>query len=268
MDLIVESGATKASWCLLGEGGFRTVETRGINLAHMDQCVVAPVAWEALEKLGVREEDISRVYFYAAGLIDRPDLPVFRAAKVEYASDLVAAARAVCGREPGIAAILGTGSNSCEWDGEKIVANFHGAGFILGDEGSASALGKAFVSDFLKDLVPEGIAAEFSSRFPSDYSTIVRNVYKGDAPAGYLGSFAPFIMDHFGDPYVRELARENFRSFIRRTLLRYRRLPVGAVGGFGYAYQDILREVAAEEGVEIRTVIKSPLDGLVNYHGL
>ena len=169
---------------------------------------------------------------------------------------------------PGIAAILGTGSSSCFYDGEKIVGNVPSGGFILGDEGSAATLGKLFLSDFLKGLVPQVVADDFASRYPSDYQSIVASVYRSQAPSAYLGGLAQFIMEHYDHPYIKELVDGNFRSFINRCLKQYdtEGFPVGVVGGFAYALKDIFLRIASEEGVTISRIIKAPIDGLTEYH--
>ena len=184
-------------------------------------------------------------------------------------TDLIGAARAACGHEPGIAAILGTGSNSCQFDGNSIVRRVYSSGFILGDEGSAATLGKLFISDFLKGFVPEAVAKDFARRFPSDYATIVENVYRNpDSPSSYLGSFAPFILEHYDDSYIKELVDGNFRAFIRRSIKQYdyQRYPVGVIGGFGYALRDIFTRIAAEEGIRISCFYPAPVEGLIKYH--
>ena len=222
------------------------------------------------------DEKISRIYFYTAGVVTEEIS--FQVAQIlrsffpdvscDIQDDLTGAARAVCGHKAGIAAILGTGSNSCLFDGEKIVQRVYSCGYILGDEGSAATLGKLFIADFLKGLVPEKIAQEFSSRHECSYPVIVEKVYRSkESPSGYLGSFAPFIMEHYDDAYIRELVEGNFRAFIRRSLKQYdKSYPVGVVGGFGYALKDIFEKVAHEEGVKVSGFIKSPIDGLIKYH--
>ncbi len=253
-----------------------------MNLASADPGFVSAVLSEAVSGLNPSGEEVKALHFYAAGLIATGDPvpenasgidPVLRSAfpcaSIEYASDLIGAARAVCGREAGVAVILGTGSNTCEYDGEKIVRNVRSGGFILGDEGSASRLGRLFVSDFLKGLVPEPVASDFAAAYDTDYQTIVRNVYKGDSPAGYLGSFAPFIAGYYGTcPYVRDLVRENFLALFDRCLSRYGEtgMKIGVVGGFGAAMKDVFLEIAALKGVSVGVIEASPVEGLVRYH--
>lgn len=285
MTLIVESGATKTDWlALAGDGSRVSVRTGGMNISSMPQDVVNEVVESAgAEFRGKGISHFKSIHFYAAGLICQPGESVpsmaatldkvlrgfFPEASIEYASDTLAAARAVCGHSPGIAAILGTGSNNCFYDGEKIVKNVRSGGFILGDEGGAGRLGKLFMSDFLKGLVPEPVATEFARDFEVDYMTVVKNVYKGETPAGYLGAFAPWITSRYDScPYVKELVDSNFRDFFERVLKQYDTdsYPVGVVGGFGYANMDILQRLSTPYGIKFSKIIKAPIEGLVEYH--
>ena len=286
MIIIVESGASKTDWCAAsGDAAPINVRTAGMNLATMPQDAVAEIVGEAIRQFKEKglDGDVSEIHFYAAGLIVREGEEVpsqaesldkslkacFPEAVIEYASDLLDAARAVCGHRPGIAAILGTGSNSCLFDGEKIVRNVRSAGFILGDEGGGARLGRLFMSDFLKGLVPGPVSDEFAEAFKVDYMTVVQNVYRGDAPSKYLGSFAPWILERYGTcEYVRNLVNQNFKDFIERALKQYDidRYPVGVVGGFGYAHRAILKKVAEPYGIRFSTIIPTPIEGLVEYH--
>ncbi len=286
MIIIVESGATKTDWCAAApEREAIDVRTAGMNLATMDQNVIEDIVREAVAALMEKglSGEVSEIHFYAAGLIvaegekvpsqakglDKVLKAIFPAAAMEYASDLLDAARAVCGHRPGIAAIMGTGSNSCMFDGEKVVKNVRSAGFILGDEGGGARLGRLFMSDFLKGLVPDPVSGEFARDFTVDYMTVVRNVYRGDAPSKYLGSFAPWILERYDtSEYVRGLVDQNFKDFIERALKQYDidKYPVGVVGGFGYAHREILRKVAEPYGISFSTIIPAPIEGLVEYH--
>ena len=224
---------------------------------------------------------IDEVHLYAAGLFpsEEQDSPYqilrntlernFPDAEIHLEIDLLAAARAVCGHEAGIALILGTGSNTCEYDGEKIVRKVSSGGFILGDEGSASALGRAFIADYIKGLVPGCIARAFEEKYDMSYPEIVHNVYRGKSPAGYLGRFAPDILSYYGtDYYMQNLVDENFRLFIARCIkpINSGNLPVGVVGGFGYACRDILTALGAQDGVRFSTFLASPSEALIKFH--
>ncbi len=270
MKLIVDCGATSADWCLLEEGGMRTVRTSGFNLAHTPEAGLRAILEDAARQIG---PGVTQVFFYAAGLVGESPVDLtnwFPGAQVEYASDMLGTARAVCGRERGIAAILGTGANTCQYSGSGIEKQVPCGGFILGDEGSASVLGRLFVTDFLKNQVPESIAQAFAGRFEADYRSIVRQVYAGSAPARWLGSIAPFLMERYQDSeYVRRLVDGNFCSFIERTLRQYdTALPVGVVGSFGYACRSILCRLGDLYGIQFNHFMASPLDGLVTYHAL
>jgi N-acetylglucosamine kinase-like BadF-type ATPase len=280
MKIIVESGASKSDWRLIGKDGRekRKLLAGGMNVSTMQMKGISEIIHEAGQILtDAAESKISSVHFYTAGVITddiRSDLSsvlssVFPDAEIEIQNDLTAAARAACGHNPGIVAIIGTGSNSCQYDGKEIVKRVYSSGYILGDEGSAATLGKLFIADFLKGLVPEHISREFSSRYDSSYATIVENVYRsGSSPSGYLGSFAPFIMEHYSDSYIKSLVDRNFRDFFRRSIKQYdyEDCPVGIVGGFGFALRDIILSVAEEEGVKISGFMQCPIEGLIRYH--
>ncbi len=285
MILIVESGATKSDWRAISRDGkeMKKVISEGVNVSTMKAGTIREIILTTIKKIisetdaQFAHEGVSRIYFYCAGVVTEDVGAVIReafaeavpGASCEIGSDLIAAARAACGHSEGIAAIVGTGSNSCLYDGTQIIGRVYSGGFILGDEGSAATLGKLFIADFLKGLVPAEIAADFAARYDSDYATIVQNVYRSEtSPSGYLGSLAPFIMEHYDNDYIRELVEGNFRSFIRRSLKQYdtEHYPVGVVGGFGYALKEIFTKVANEEGVRISRFIKEPIDGLIAYH--
>ena len=253
----------------------KRIITEGINVSTMKSDTIKNIISETADQLA--QDCISEIYFYTAGVVTKEIAGELKSilkkaipdATCDIQNDLTAAARAVCGHSTGIAAILGTGSNSCLFDGEKIIQRVYSCGYILGDEGSAATLGKLFIADFLKGLVPAEIAADFAARYDSDYATIVQNVYRSEtSPSGYLGSLAPFIMEHYDNDYIRELVEGNFRAFIRRSLKQYdtERYQVGVVGGFGYALKEIFTKVAEEEGVRISRFIKEPIDGLIAYH--
>lgn len=279
MKVIIESGATKSDWRLISErdSSQRQLIAEGTNVSTMSMSAIGSIIHSTCMSIKEMGEPVTGVYMYTAGVLT-PEITSqlvqffideFGNIDCDIQTDLTAAARAACGHEPGIAAILGTGSNSCQYDGSSIVKRVYSSGFILGDEGSAATLGKLFVADFLKGLVPKYISDDFSSRYKTDYAEIVNNVYKSSgSPSAYLGNFAPFIMEYYDDPYIHNLVDENFRAFIRRSIRQYDydRYPVGVVGGFGYALKDIFVRIAKEEGVTIARFIKAPIEGLIDYH--
>ena len=281
MRLIIESGATKGDWRVVTNAGEQQEQilTLGTNVSTMSMRAIEDIIRGACEQICDKGLHIEEVYMYTAGVVTEEVTEylslLFRTllscAKVEICDDLTGAARAACGHRAGIAAILGTGSNSCQYDGEKIVKRVYSSGFILGDEGSAATLGKLFIADFLKGLVPEDIAADFRSRYPSDYATIIANVYRSTgSPSAYLGSLAPFIVGYYDNPYIKSLVDNNFRAFITRSLRQYDvdKYPIGVVGGFGNALKEIFSRVAEQEGVRVERFISNPIEELIKYHSI
>ena len=278
MKIIADCGATKSEWRVLhSDGSVSNLTAQGINASAMSAESIIRIISDIKEQISATDTSDAEIYLYMAGFpsdalkAEITDIfsQGFIVSHIEFQTDLTAAARAVCGHRPGIAAILGTGSNSCQYDGEKIVKQVYSGGFILGDEGGAATLGKLFISDFIKGLVPSEIAEDFKSRFPSDYSSIVASIYKSaSSPSGYLGSLAPFIMEHYDHPYTKELVDGNFRSFLRRCIKQYDTdtNSVGIVGSFGYNLQDIINGIAEEEGLTISIYLRDPIDALVKYH--
>ena len=283
MNLIVDSGATKSIWCVSDGAWHREITLPGINFAQADPQKVGAVVYEAIRSVREMQKQhegpaIDAIYVYGAGIVSQASaLPLhlclermLPGVEKNYASDLLGAARAVCGREPGIAAIIGTGSNTCQWDGEKVAAKVDSGGYILGDEGGSAVLGRLFLADFIKGLVPEEVTSAFKEKFPpADYPSIVQKVYREEAPARYLGTFAPFLISWYAkSDYVHDLMDRHFQAFFERTVLRYERLPIGVIGGFGNACRDILTVLARRYGVEITKFYPTPLEGLIAYHAV
>lgn len=263
--LIADCGATKADWLL---SGGRLLRTEGFNLAQTPLPKLRAILDSVAKEVG---PDVGEVHFYAAALVDTPPVNLsdwFPHASIHWYSDLIAAAHAALGHREGIAAIVGTGANTCQWNGEKVVKKVPCGGFILGDEGSAAVLGRLFLTDFLKGFVPEEIARAFRARFASDYPTLVSHVYSRPGPARYLGAYAPFLLENYAHPYVKALVDGNFRQLFERTIGQYDALPVGVVGGFGYACRDILQTLGAEYGVTFSAFLPSPINGLKSYYGI
>lgn len=276
MIVIVESGATKSDWRLVSPSG-EQLERKllpGINVSTANREHNIETLEKGLSELGGNSLD--GIYFYTAGIVTpelREYLDAFIRARVkvkevEICTDLVAAARAVCGRRPGIVAILGTGSNTCFYNGSVVSQKVRSGGYIIGDEGGGACLGKLFLADYIKGLVPEAVAKDFESGFDSSYEGIVAGVYRSESPAGYLGSMAPFILSHYDDPYIKDLVDGNFRAFVQRALKRYDtdRYPVGVVGGFGWANREIFTRLCEEAGVRLGTFLPEPIEGLIRYH--
>ena len=283
MKLIVESGATKTAWRSLSSDGIvREALTSGLNPTCLDEEHCRDIMRSAIPTLNPSGETVEHVYFYGAGLVSEESASMLRTcldmwcpfATVEFHSDILAAARALFGDGSGVVAIMGTGSNSCLYENGSIVRNIRPGGYILGDEGGGASLGKAFLADFVKGLLPSEIEKGMVEETGLDYAQVVRKVYKEPAASAFMASFAPFIMKRIEHPYMYRLVSDCLESFVRRALSRYssedascaRR--VGVVGSFGCACQDILERIGKEHGLEFVKFLKSPIDELVKYHGI
>ena len=274
--VIVESGATKSEWRVLDRDGreIKRFLRAGTNVSTMRMKEVKAMLTEAILSEGL--EQVDGFYLYTAGIVTQEiHLELVEhlrslscLGEIDVQNDLMGAARGACGHEAGIAAILGTGSNTCFYDGESLSQKVYAGGYVIGDDGSGAALGKLFLADFIKGLVPDPLAADFAKEFDASYAGIVQGVYKSPSPSRYLGSIAPLILRHYDEPYAKALVDRNFQVFIDRSLLRYdvACYPVGIVGGFGWACQDILRPLCEKAGIRISRFVKSPIEGLCAYH--
>ena len=275
MILVADSGSTKVDWVAIKKDGtIVSVKTAGINPVFITKEKIVNILEMSL--VPVIGNKVEKVYFYGAGVVSdtvSEDLysaftEVFPGVTCSAASDMLAAARALCGNKPGIACIMGTGANSCFFDGEKMTEHVNAGGFILGDEASGGYFGKRLVSDFIKGLLPKDLNDEFIKRYDLDYLKIVDKVYKQPVPSRFLASFSYFMEDFRNTEYMQKLLKSGFRDFIERNIYSYdyKHYAVNLVGSIAYVFQKELKEVAAECGVTIGTILKSPIDGLVDYH--
>lgn len=277
MIIVIESGSTKADWRSVSDDGtVRSLRTAGMNPLHQTYEDIKGVVSKAVPELNPDGRSVNAIYFYGAGILSPAVAePLVSAlnlwcpfAHVECESDLVAASRALFGNGTGVAAILGTGANSCMWENGRIVSAIRTGGYILGDEGSGAVLGKMFLADYIKGLVPEPLASEFAEEYGLDYAAIVTKVYKQESPSRFLASFARFVIENRGDEYAAGLIRRNLRSFVERVLSRYECRRIGVVGSVGTACKDELIEIGQEYGLEFVRFIQSPIDELLKYHGI
>lgn len=276
MKLIAESGATKTDWRLIADDGtVRSAYSAGLNPSVLDVEQMREIIAPVMPVLNPEGKSVEEIFFYGAGLVsDAAAAPLagvlsmwYPFAQMEFHSDMLAAARALFGNGSGVVAIMGTGSNSCLYENGVIVKNIRPGGFILGDEGSGAALGKAFVSDFIKGLLPDNVEEEFVKEYGLDYQKIVQKVYREPAASAFLASFAPFILERTEESYIKNLVDSVIESFVVRSLKRYgQTVKVGVVGSFGCACEAVLRETGIRHGLEFTMFLKSPIDKLTEYH--
>ncbi|MGN0223792.1 MAG: ATPase [Muribaculaceae bacterium] len=278
MILVADCGSTKIDWCLLNNGKVeKQVFTLGMNAVMLTEEEMRTRLADELapEMAGY---PIEEVYFYGAGCIS-PEVcgNVARAIQanipdtkiVEVHTDLLAAARALCGRTPGIACIMGTGSNSCYYDGEKICDNVSPLGYILGDEGSGAVLGKLLIGDVLKNQLPKDLCEKFLQQYELDRMTIIRRVYKEPQGNRFLASITPFLIQNIDRPEIHALVLNSFKAFFVRNIQQYKNyseLSVNFIGSIAYYYREVLEEAAAQCGCTVGSIIKSPMEGLIKFH--
>ncbi len=276
MILIADSGSTKTDWCAAEHGHIvGRMATQGINPFHQDSDNIGEVISGELlpQTAGIAP---TAVFFYGSGCRDDKVAMMAgilakafpTATTIECHGDLLGAARAVCGTSEGIAAILGTGANSCLYDGNGIVMNTPPLGYILGDEGSGAVLGRLFVNALFKGLLPKDVADGFVADTGISVANVIERVYRQPLANRFLASLSPSIMRWIDCPEVRSIVVGNFRDFFRRNIAAYghRSLPVGVVGSIAYHYAPLLAEAAEAEGYRIGCIMKSPMEGLVRFH--
>lgn len=275
MKIIAESSSTRTEWALVdGESIVEHAYTQGLNPYFQSRREIShSIRLELPEAFFRRRWE--HVYFYGAGcanpektkIIQSSLIAQFKTLVTVY-SDLLGAARGILGNESGIACILGTGSNSCLYDGKDIVAHVRPLGFILGDEGSGAYLGKMFVSDCLKNIAPAELRDAFYASVSLQPDEIMDAVYTNPHPNRSLSTFSRFLAGHLADEYVYQLVYNAFLRFFTRNVAAYdyRGNQICCVGATGCIFESVLRHVAADFGVEIRKIERTSLPGLVMYH--
>lgn len=279
MILIAESGSSKTDWRIITKNGVLQAKTIGLNPYYQTSNSIIEELEKNLLPTLPKDEGVSEVYYYGTGVTNEEKADIIRLAIktlfpaveiTEIYSDMLAAARALCGREAGIACILGTGSNSCFYDGNTITFQVPPLGFWLGDEGSGAYLGKQLVLSYLHKEMPQDIREKFEKRFGAkDRLEILENAYQKPFPNRYFASFSKFIFDNRNHPFTFDLARNAFSLFFEKYLSKYPNMqeyPVHFTGSVAFYYSDILRRVANEKGFSIGRIMESPIAGLTLFH--
>lgn len=280
MILIADCGSTKIDWCLVNKTKVeKQVFTMGMNAVMLtEEEMRQRIADQLIPELADLAGSVTAVFFYGAGCISaevcgnvaraiRANIP--SAETIEVYTDLLAAARALCGHKPGIACIMGTGSNSCLYDGNAISSNVSPLGFILGDEGSGAVLGRLFLGDVLKKQLPAEVCARFLDEYDLDLLTIIRRVYKEPQPNRFLASVTPFISKNIDVPEIHAMVLASFRAFFRRNIHQYTGYDkhcVNFIGSVAFYFRPVLEEAAKAEGCQIGAIVKSPMEGLIKFH--
>jgi N-acetylglucosamine kinase-like BadF-type ATPase len=276
MILIADSGSTKTNWALIQPGGEANfIKTDGINpFSRNVEDISVELKGALIPQIN---GEVSAVKFYGAGIINSSRgarikmllQDLFPQANIETRSDLLAAARAMCGNQQGIACILGTGSNSCQYDGEKIAEHVSPLGFILGDEGSGAVMGRILLGDYLKKGMPESLRNKFSTSYGLTRTDILESVYRKERPNLFLAGFTKFIYENIHVEYCSQLVYHSFDAFISRNLLTYtgyKSLPVHFTGSVAFYFQDILKKALTKHALNYGMIMQEPMEGLIRYH--
>ena len=274
--LIADSGSTKAEWCLLDGKKRKTIYTQGMSPYFLDTEQIQQIlAIELKSKLKNVEPD--EVYYYGTGCANPENVKsvkqalkkIFTKATISIDHDLMGAAKALCGSEKGVACILGTGSNSCYYNGKKIIKNSPGLGYILGDEGSGAYLGKKVVQYYLYNTFDPDLMDRFNAKYNTTNVEIFDAVYKHPLPNRFLAGFVPFLIENRGHFMIENIIEDGFNDFFFNHIYKYREswiMPIHFIGSVAFGFKDVLKDMCNAYELELGRVLKNPMDGLVKYH--
>ncbi len=274
--LIADCGATKADWCLHTDGRKKSISTQGISPYFLDTGQITDLLRkELLPRIGKHE--VNEIFYYGTGCanplnarsVKKALKNIFPSAHSEVTHDLMAAARALLGDKKGIACILGTGSNSCYYNGKKIVRNSPGLGYVLGDEGSGAYLGKKVIQYYLYGTFDDELRGRFDLTYTTNTAEILENVYKKPLPNRYLAGFARFLADNRGHYMIENIIEDGLNDFFFSHLCKYRETwtyPVSFTGGVAYGFSDVVKQLCSSYEFELGRILKTPMEGLIEYH--
>lgn len=277
MILIADSGASKGDWCVVDAlDVVSRFKTPGLHILTKTTDEIKDFLLAEVMPRVPEVASVKKIYFYGAGCLDSMCAKVAKAfenvfphSRVEVNSDLLGAARSLCGSQPGIACILGTGSNTCFYDGNHIALQVPSLGYILGDEGSGAVLGRLLISDVFKRQLPERLCKDFLSEYQLDVNTVIDKVYREPGANRFLASVTPFLLKHIEEPAIHRLVLNNFKQFFIRNVASYpdyRNILVNVTGSIGWFFRDVLKEASEAMDCTLGRITVSPMDGLIEYH--
>jgi len=277
MILLADGGSTKTDWVAIKDKKefFRT-RTKGLNPAILDKKTLKERILNNYD-LEKNQKKVKEVYFYGAGCgtpqaiqkLTEVLQEVFSEAEIHVAEDMLAAVYAASQGKESIVAILGTGSNSCYYDGNKMEMLYPSLGYILMDEASGNWFGKQLIKDYYNKKMPEKIARDFENKYDLSAHTIKENLYQKEAPNTYLANFAEFMFDHKNSQYIQSLLKKGFKLFFENRILPYKKaqqVPVYFIGSIAWFFKPILEEMAEKYDIKLGGIIRRPIDKLISYH--
>lgn len=274
--LIADSGSTKTEWCLMNGKSVKTFYTQGLSPYFLSAEQIEYVIHEEL-KVKFKRTEPDEIYFYGTGcsnadnvkLVKKAIQKVFQDAEVFVDHDLMGAAKALCGHEKGIACILGTGSNSCYYNGKKIIKNSPGLGYVLGDEGSGAYMGIKVIQHFLYHTFDEDLMDRFNAKYHTNSDEILSAVYKKPLPNRYLAAFTDFLVENRGHYMIENIIEDSFNDFFFNHVYKYREswtMPINFTGSVAFGFKDVLQDMCSSFELQLGKVIKKPMDGLIKFH--
>lgn len=274
--LVADSGSTKTAWCLIEGSKKKNITTQGISPYFLNDDTLLEILKKELAPK-TAHAIVDEVFYYGTGcsnddnisLIKRGLKKLYPKAKIHINHDLLGAAKGLCGDDKGIACILGTGSNSCFYNGKKVVKNSPGLGYVLGDEGSGTHLGKKVLQHFMYNTFDAELMDKFEAKYKTNNKEILDNVYKGKMANRYLSGFVPFLIENRGHYMIENIIEDCLNDFFFYHIYKYREswtLPINFVGSIAFGFKDVLKQMCNDFELKLGKVIKDPMDGLVKYH--
>ena len=276
MIAIIDSGSTKADWIFTNGQITNALTTVGINPNFVNEEEAIRIINDGIIKY-IPAQEVKKIYFFGSGcssveqkkIISNALTKLFQNAKVTVEHDIAGAVLATCGNEEGIACIIGTGSNSVYFDGNRIHENNYGLGFILADEGAGTYLGKKLITQHLYNLLPSQLSNAFTEKYKLSRNDVITKVYNNPTANAWLGSFAQFFEIHKEEPWIKSTIKNGFKEFVDlyvKNYPRYKEVPVHFVGSIAFLNNKLLDEVAAENNFKIGKIIQKPIEGLTDYY--
>lgn len=275
--LIADSGATKTEWCLTDGNESKIIYTEGLNpYYHTTQSIKEVLEYNLLPELDTPVEEL---FFYGAGCDSTEKINVveealdfsFPEASIQIYHDLLGAARACFLHEPGIACILGTGSNSCLYDGKEIIEHVPSLAFILGDEGSAGYFGKKLINKYFRYEIPEDLKKDLEKNYNMSLDHINRGLYDESQKSRFIASYGAFLGDHADHPFIKDILYEGFENFITRIVLKYTNATdyeIRFIGSVAFAHQEMIKKILRKYDLKPGMFVQNPMERLEEFHTL
>lgn len=276
MILIADSGSTKTDWRLINQDQLESITTIGFNPVYHSISRISGEMAKAFTEPSTNDQ-VRAIYYYGSGcqentrkIIVRTALKeVFPNAVIRVEHDLMGAARATCGHEAGIVCILGTGSNSCLYDGREITDQVTNLGYMLGDEGSGIYLGRLLLSSYFYRELPTYLTETLDKWIPGGRAEVIDKVYSSEAPQAYIASFTKFLYEHQDHPHIQRILEQGLSDFVRRHIMKYdghEQLPIHFIGSVAFYFRDVLDSILADAGMRAGHFLRHPIDHLVKFH--